>query len=139
MRLGGSGLPGDEHLGRSRCRHPRVSAEDWALQSCRRRQKGWEGLVPTDVATEAAGPDGRKDLYMLNSGPAVPLGKVAVDGNPLPADLRVQVESAFQTSSPFFPYCCAAIIIVCLGSLWNWKGNAPAPLGGQAAEFSQLN
>jgi len=49
----------------------------------------------TVKALAAAGPDGRKYLYMLNSGPPVPLGKVAVDGNPLPADLRVQVESAF--------------------------------------------
>jgi len=49
----------------------------------------------TVKALAAAGPDGRKYLYMLNSGPAVPLGKVAVDGNPLPAELRVQVESVF--------------------------------------------
>ena len=51
----------------------------------------------TVKALAAAGPDSRKYLYMLNGGPAVPLGKVTVDGNPLPVDLRVQVESAFGT------------------------------------------
>ena len=46
-------------------------------------------------ALAAAGPDGRTYLYLLNSGAAVSLGKVAMDGKALPAGLRVQVESAF--------------------------------------------
>ena len=46
-------------------------------------------------AIAAVGPDGRKYLYVLNSGPAVPLGNVAVDGETLLADLPVEVESVW--------------------------------------------
>jgi len=46
-------------------------------------------------ALAATGPDGRIYLYLLNSGPAIPLGEVTMDGKALPAGLRVQVESAF--------------------------------------------
>jgi acyl-CoA thioesterase-1 len=46
-------------------------------------------------AVAALGPDGRKYVYLLNSGPALSLGKVAVDGKLLPTDLRVEIESVW--------------------------------------------
>jgi len=59
--------------------------------------KGAKNAVQTEAvrALAAAGPDGRKYLYILNSGPAVALGRLTVDGEALPAGLRVQVESVF--------------------------------------------
>ncbi len=57
-------------------------------------------LAEDDVkALAAAGPDGRKYLYLLNSGPAIALGSLTVDGQTLPSSLPVQVESAFSDSS----------------------------------------
>ena len=47
-------------------------------------------------ALAAAGPDECKYLYLINSGPAISLGRLTVDGEALPGDLRVQVESAFS-------------------------------------------
>jgi hypothetical protein len=54
-----------------------------------------DGQTVSVKSLAALGPDGRKYVYLLNSGPAVPLGKVAVDGKLLPADLRVEVESVW--------------------------------------------
>jgi len=56
------------------------------------------GKAETVKALAAAGPDGRKYVYLLNSGPAVALGALVVDGQPLPMDLRVSVESVFTES-----------------------------------------
>ena len=53
----------------------------------------------TVKALAAAGPDGRKYLYLINSGPAVALGTLAIDGETLPADQRLQVESVFGDSA----------------------------------------
>ena len=62
-----------------------------------------KGKTKTVKAMAAVGPDGRKYLYVINSGPAVPLGKVVVDGNPLSADLPVEGESVFENpaADPF--------------------------------------
>lgn len=54
-------------------------------------------------ALAAVGPDGREYLYLLNSGPAVALGALIVDGETLPAGLRVQVESVFSDAAASAP------------------------------------
>ena len=53
------------------------------------------GQGQTVKALAAVGPDGRKYLYLLNSGPAVALGRVNLDGETVADDVLVQVESAF--------------------------------------------
>jgi|GEM_PF-416488 len=48
----------------------------------------------------AVGADDRKYVYLLNSGPAVALGRLSVDGAALPAGARVEVESVCGASAP---------------------------------------
>jgi pimeloyl-ACP methyl ester carboxylesterase len=55
-------------------------------------KKGNEEVVK---ALAAVGTDGRKYVYLLNSGPAVAVGRLSVDGATLPAGLRVEVESVW--------------------------------------------
>ncbi|MCX7011823.1 MAG: SGNH/GDSL hydrolase family protein [Candidatus Sumerlaeota bacterium] len=59
--------------------------------------QGAEGRAKGEVvkALAAAGPDGRKYLYLINSGPAIALGELTVDGKALPAGSRVEVESVW--------------------------------------------
>jgi len=57
------------------------------------------GQGQTVKALAAAGPDGRKYVYVINSGPAVALGGLTVDGEALPPDLPLQVESVFGSSA----------------------------------------
>ncbi|MCX7011826.1 MAG: hypothetical protein NTW86_04545 [Candidatus Sumerlaeota bacterium] len=57
------------------------------------------GAAGAVKALAAASPDGRKYLYLINSGPAAPLGEVTIDGRELSADLRVQVESVYVSGA----------------------------------------
>jgi len=61
-------------------------------------EKG-NGQGQTVKALAATGPDGRKYLYLLNSGPDVGLGRVNLDGEALAEGLMVQIESAFAAPS----------------------------------------
>ena len=61
---------------------------------------GNQATAPTVKALAATGPDGRKYLYLINSGPAVALDGLTLDGATLPADLPLQVESVFETPPP---------------------------------------
>ena len=57
---------------------------------------GKNGNEEVVKALAAVGTDGRKYVYLLNSGPAVALGRLSVDGATLPAGLRVEVESVWS-------------------------------------------
>jgi len=54
-----------------------------------------DGQGQTVKALAAASPDGRKFLYLLNTGPSVALGRVTFDAEALSDGLVVQIESAF--------------------------------------------
>lgn len=57
---------------------------------------GKNGNEEVVKALAAVGTDGRKYVYLLNSGPAAAVGRLSVDGATLPAGLRVEVESVWS-------------------------------------------
>ena len=57
---------------------------------------GKNGNEDVVKALAAVGTDGCKYVYLLNSGPAVAVGRLSVDGATLPAGLRVEVESVWS-------------------------------------------
>jgi acetyl esterase/lipase len=60
-------------------------------------QRGASGAEPAQAKTLAAvAADGRRFLYVLNSGPAVALGRVSIDGASLPANQPVEVEAVWD-------------------------------------------